>query len=200
VFAEFPDAESSRTALREMCGMPPDHTHVVTIKGDYASIGAIHQRKVEDAIAALAESGRAGASDVFSALADALGSDHDSNPSSQIYDLIVQYVVQVARVWRQVGLRPSRARHRDDASYKSKFHRFVDLVLTPMIEPEARRHLVDLDDMRRTVRRIRAALPDEVRRVVSPAPGRADTVWLVSDDHLKKALRIAAQKIDPDTP
>jgi hypothetical protein len=69
VFAEFPDVEPSRTALRQMCGMSPDHANVVTIKSDYASIGAIHQRGAEDAIAELARAsiGQVRASDVFKA-------------------------------------------------------------------------------------------------------------------------------------
>ena len=156
------------------------------------SIGPIHQRKAEDAVVTLlsSASGQADASDVFKALAGALESEQDINPSSQIYDLIVHYVADVAMVWRQVGLRPARARHPEDPTYKSKFHRFVDLVLVAMIEPEARRHLVDLDDMRRKVRRAHTALPDELRRITSPTLRRADIVWLVNDDHLKKALRI----------
>ena len=131
VFAEFPDIEPSRTALRSICGKPSDGAQVVLIKNDYASIGPIYQRRAEDAAVTLlsSASGQAHASGVFEALAGALGSEQDINPGSQIYDLIVHYVVEVAKAWRQVGLRPSRARHPEDPTYKSKFHRFVDLVL-----------------------------------------------------------------------
>ena len=201
-FREFPKVEASRTALREMCGMPPDHVRVVVIKSEYAAAGEAYQRQAEGAIAALAKSSnhKLSASDVFNALASPLGSDQGTRPNAQIYDLIVEYVAEIATFWRQAGLRPSRATRLEDPTYRSNFHRFADLVLTAMTEPWVRRHLINLDDTRRQIRLVHSRLPDEARRIASPAPRRADVNWLVSEDHVKKALRMPAQKTDPDTP
>jgi hypothetical protein len=192
-FREFPKVEPSRTALREMCGMAPDHDRIVMIKSEYVAVGKTYQRKAEDAIAALAKlsSHQASASDVFNALASVLHSDKTTHPNAQIFDLIVDYVAEIATIWRQAGLRPSRARHPEDPTYRSKFHRFVDLVLTAMTEPWARRHIVNADDTRRQARLVHSRLPDENRRIASAAPRRADANWLVSDDNVKKALRVS---------
>ena len=204
-FREFPKAEPSRTALREMCGMPPDHDRVVVIKSEYAAVGEAYQRKAEDAIATLAKSAshKASAADVFNALASALRFDRTAHPNAQIPPLIVEYVAELATFWRQAGLRPTRATRVGDPTYRSKFHRFVDLVLTAMTEPSAQRHLINLDDLndtRREIWLVHSRLPEEARRIVSPAPRRADVNWLISEDHVKKALRIRVKKTDPDTP
>jgi hypothetical protein len=61
-----------------------------------------------------------------------------------------------------------------------------------MIEPEAKRHLVDLEDLRRQIHKVHAKLPSEARHFISPAPRRRDVIWLISEDHLKKAMRIVA--------
>jgi len=191
-FREFPKGEASRTALREMCGMPPDHERVVLIKSEYAALGEAYQRKAEDAIAAFAKSSshQASASGVFNALASVFCSDRTTHPNAQIYDLIIEYVAEVATFWRQAGLRPTRAIRVEDPLYRSKFHRFVDLVLTAMTEPWVRRHIVNADDTRRQIRLVHSKLPHEARRIVSAAPRRADVNWLVSDDNVKKALRV----------
>jgi hypothetical protein len=169
---EFPTVEASRTALREMCGMPPDHDRVVVIKSLYAAVGEAYQREAEGAIAALAKSPnhKLSASDVFNALASALCSEQDTRPNAQIYDLIVEYVGEIATFWRQAGLRPSRATRLEDPTYTSNFHRFADLVLTAMAEPWVRRHLINLDDTRRQIRLVHSKLPEEARRLASPAP------------------------------
>jgi hypothetical protein len=103
--------------------------------------------------------------------------------------LIVDYVAAVADVWRRAGLRPSRARHPADPSYRSRFHRFVDLVLTEMVEPWARRHDGSLDAVRQQTRLAHDKLHPEFRSIASPTLKRADVEWLVSSDHIAKALR-----------
>ena len=47
-----------------------------------------------------------------------------------IADLITNYVASVAQIWLRHGIRPGRAVHPSNPNYRSKFHRFVDLVLT----------------------------------------------------------------------
>jgi hypothetical protein len=191
-FEEFPNAEASRTALREMCDRTPDRDRVVVIKSEYEAVGVAYQRKAEEAIAVLASSSshKASASDVFNALASVLCSDQASHPSTQTYDSIVEYVAEIAAFWRHAGLRPSRAVRPDDPTYRSKFHRFVDLVLTAMTDPWARRHIVNLDDTRRQIWLVHSKLPPEARRIAGSAPRRADVEWLVSDDNVKRALRM----------
>ena len=76
----------------------------------------------------------------------------------------------------------------------------VDLVLTAMIEPWARRHDDNLNEVGRKIRKAYAVIPQELRSAIRPGLNRSDTEWLVSEDHLKKALRLAAQKYGPDTP
>src|SRR5262249_45062831 len=123
--------------------------------------------------------------DVFNALASALRFDRTAHPNAQIPPLIVEYVAELATFWRQAGLRPTRATRVGDPTYRSKFHRFVDLVLTAMTEPSAQRHLINLDDLndtRREIWLVHSRLPEEARRIFSPAPRRADVNWVISED------------------
>lgn len=123
--------------------MPPDHDRIVMIKSEYAVVGEVYQRKAEEAIAGLSKSSsnNVTASDVFNALASVLDSDRTTNANPEIHGLIVEYVAEVATLWRQVGLRPSRATRQENSGYRSRFHRFVDLVLTAMTEPWMQRHV-----------------------------------------------------------
>jgi hypothetical protein len=176
VFFEFPKEESATTALRVMCGLPPDHDHVITIKSDFSGLDHAYQRKAEKAISVIANA---------------------SNKKMTVSDtIIVDYVAKVAKVWLGAGLKPSRARHKYDPNYTSRFHRFVDLVLTAVTEPWVQRHLVSAGEVRQQARVAHARLPVSLRRVASAAPKQADIMWLVSDDHIKKAL----QKTGGDTP
>jgi hypothetical protein len=201
-FEEFRDEEAAKTALREMCGLPPDHDRVVVIKSDYSVLGDTHQRNAEDAIAAIANASndKTTASAVFNALALAVDSDQSKMVASEIHTLIVDYVAKVATLWHALGLRPSRARHDADPNYTSRFHRFADLVLTARIEPWARRHRISPDDVRGQARLAHTRVDAADRCLSSPAPRRADIKWLVNEDHVKKALRMAAQKTDRNTP
>jgi hypothetical protein len=201
-FTKFPKEEAAKTALRLMCGKSPDGKRTVVIKSDYSVLGDACQRKAENAIVAIGKSfnDKTTASDVFNALALALDSRHPQNLSTEIHTLIVLYVTAVADVWRDAGLKPSRAKHPENPKYKSKFHRFADLVLTAVIEPWSNRHGGDLDAVSRDIRMAYAETPQELMRAISPRLRRYDTEWLVSEDHVKKALRMGIQKTDRDTP
>jgi hypothetical protein len=198
VFFEFPEEESATTALRVMCGLPPDHDHVIVIKSDFSVLDHAYQRKAEKAISAIANASnkKIAVSDIFDVLASTLDSGPSQKVSAEVHTLIVDYVAKVAKVWLGVGLKPSRARHDYDPNYTSRFHRFVDLVLTAVTEPWVQRHLVSVDDVRQQARVGHARLPASLRRIASPAAKQADIMWLVSEDHIKKAL----QKTRRDTP
>jgi hypothetical protein len=120
--------------------------------------------------------------------------DSEEIQSDEIATLMVDYVASAANRWREAGIQPSRARHPEDPTYKSDFHRFVELVITAILEPSTLRHDGGLEERAREARRRHAELPDEFRSIASPSLRRSDLEWIVSDDHLKKALALAASK------
>ena len=191
-FAKFPKLEESKTALRLMCASP-EHDRAVLIKSRYEAVGSVFQGKAHDAIMALARSpGCVSTSDVFAALAAAIDPGGTVTSNSEIHDLIVEYVAKVAALWRESGLRPSRAVAPDDPAYRSRFYRFVEFVLTAMTEPDVQRHLISENATRMRIEKAYRRLPEEYRQIARSGPRRADVEWLVSDDHVKKALRKAA--------
>jgi hypothetical protein len=191
VFSEYSHHEAAKTALAVLTYQAAGGDRYTTVKNDFPGLSAKDRVKSEKALTTLGKaSTKRGttASDVFVALAGALQSEQSAKLNSQIHTSIVDYVAAVADLWRRAGLRPSRARHPVDPTYKSSFHRFVDLVLTEMVEPWARRYDGSLDSVRRQNQSAHKKLDPESRSAVSPAPRRADVEWLVSEDHLKKAL------------
>jgi len=80
------------------------------------------------------------------------------NADPEIATLIVDYVAVVADLWRAAGLRPGRARKDADPKYRSRFHRFVELVLTAIIDPWSRRHDDDVDKHARALFRAHSEL------------------------------------------
>jgi hypothetical protein len=46
VFFEFPKEKSATTALRVMCGLPPDHDHVIVIKNDFSGLTFWHRHSI----------------------------------------------------------------------------------------------------------------------------------------------------------
>ncbi len=81
---------------------------------------------------------------------------------------------ELAEIWQQAGLTPSRAIAYLDDSYRSRFHRFAELILTAMAAPWALQHN-------------RRNWSDE--REPWKAMQRADYHWLVSDDYVRGVLR-----------
>jgi hypothetical protein len=61
--------------------------------------------------------------------------------------------------------------------------------MTEMVEPWARRHDGSLDAVRQQTRLAHDKLHPEFRSIASPTLKRADVEWLVSTDHIAKALR-----------
>src|SRR4029450_10013163 len=84
---------------------------------------------------------------VFDMLAACLESGPTKVPDPAT--LISDYVSALALLWEAAGLHPGRANNASHTLYKSKFHRYSDLILTGVAEPWAQRHTDDLDQMRR---------------------------------------------------
>lgn len=177
-------------ALAVMMYQPCGGERYMTVKNDFPALSAGDRVKSEKALAALGKATNKlqTASGIFAVLSNALQNKQYAKADLQIHTVIVDYVDVVADVWRRAGLKPSRAGHVEEPTYKSKFHRFVDLVLTEMIEPWARRHDGTAEDFGRRVRLARENLPREYRSIASPALRRPDVEWLVSADHIDKAL------------
>jgi hypothetical protein len=192
VFSKHAHTEAANTALAVLTYQPSDGERYMTVKNDFPCLSAKDRVKSEKALTALGKASkkrRTTASDVFAALAGELQTEQSAKLNSQIHTLIVDYVAAVADVWRRAGLRPSRARDPANSAYKSRFHRFVDLVLTEMVEPWALRHDPSVDDVRQKTRLAHERLPLKLRREISGGLRRADVEWLVSADHITKALR-----------
>ena len=185
-FASFAEEETSVTVLRAMvprASLPNfkkiDRTSLrrwfakgaVYLKEDYAALRSVDQRRVEAALTTLQRSrAEFDAADVCEAIANALDSDDGNAVNTVIYDLITDYVATVAEIWLQHGVRPGRA---VDSHYPGKFHRFVDLVLTAVVEPWSKRHDGDQGETAASLYRAHARLPEDVRKVVNPAPRRS---------------------------
>jgi hypothetical protein len=199
-FASHSQGAAARTALRALQIDPSKGNYSSAIKVNYSGLTASVRATVEAALAVLVRTGKGGltATAVFAALASGIG-DNAKSSSTEINRDIVDYVAEVAIVWSDSGLRPARAAHPSDPTYKARFHRFLDLVLTAMTDPWSMRHDPELE-LEKTRKKIREAyddLPEEYRNISSPALSRRDVEWLVSDDHLKKGLARARSKIRP---
>jgi hypothetical protein len=137
------------------------------------------------------------ASRVFEGLATAVSSQSKDGASAEISDLLVEYVRKLGDGWTAVGLRAGRANLPEDPTYRSRFHRFCDLVLMTFIDPGSLRHYADLTEIRQKLHRSHLPLPADWRGTVSAGLRLSDREWLISDDHLKRAL---VQKPRPETP
>ena len=181
VFTEFLAHETSGTALRCLSGL-----RAVPLWSLTASL----RLELEKRIAELAASKKQlRVQEVFETMASTLEADQQPKVSKQAHALITGYVDEVVCIWRSANLQRSRARNPSNRRYTSKFHRFAELVLTAMAEPGALRHDGNINELRQTIRRVHVKLPEEDQSLVSSEPRRADIKWLVSDDHVKIALR-----------
>ena len=193
-FLEQCEEESAKTALKALGVTDVDGFRHVGAKVDFSGIDVARQREVEAALSNLKKlpGSQLKASNVFETMALAL--DAAGIQSDEIATLIVDYVAGVASRWREAGIKPSRARHPGDLKYKSSFHKFVELVITAILEPWTLRHDDGLEERAQAIWRRHAELPHDFRSIASPSLRRSDVEWIVSDDHLRKALARAALK------
>jgi len=193
LFLQYREEESAKTALKAFAVTDVDGVRIGA-KVDFSGLDKVRQHRVAAALTNLKKlpGSRFDAYNVFEGMAEAL--DSEEIQSDEIATLIVDYVASVANRWREAGIKPSRARHPEDPAYKSGFHRFVDLVITSILEPWTLRHDGALEERAQETWRRHAGLPDDFRSIASPSLRRSDLEWIVSDDHLKKALALAASK------
>jgi hypothetical protein len=166
---------------------------------------------------------RISAGELFQCLATALA-EQPAEKRPEVSESIVKYLERTAAVWRRCGLVPTRSNNRRIRGYRGPFHRFTDLILTAMTEPESRRdhagfrrdgsrarakirlHQKQLESVLEQTRAAWNALPADLRREMSYSLPRRDVREIVSDDHLRKALskaprtKPAIPKTPPQTP
>jgi hypothetical protein len=193
--------EAAQTALRALSVRVVDGKQVVVLQADYSGLGHASRRHCESALSSLTRTSTSrNALAVFKVLASAIDTKPPDGIRAEVWDLIVAYVEAVTALWRQIGLRPSRATDSTDPKYRSKFHRFVELVLTAMTEPGSNRHNDNIDQIARRTWETHAQLPAEIRPRIGRGLRREDLEWLVSEDNVRKAIRLPAQKTSRDTP
>jgi hypothetical protein len=90
-------------------------------------------------VAAKATAGAPVAIEIFGTLDQTLKHIKNADQSTQIRTLVVAYVIDIAELWRQTGLRPARAYSESDPRYFSRFHWFADDVLATVEDPSAER-------------------------------------------------------------
>ena len=156
------------------------------LKNGYAGLRAETQRKCEAALSKLGKKRKPlKAHMVFDTLAACLESGPTKVPDPAT--LISDYVSALALLWEAAGLHPGRANNASDTLYKSKFHRYSDLILTAVAEPWAQRHTGDLEHMQRRAYAARAGMLREYQASAALPPSVAE--WLVSEHILRKALQ-----------
>jgi hypothetical protein len=161
------------------------------LKNGYAGLRGETQRKCEAALSKLGKKRKPlKAHMVFDTLAGCLESGPTKVPDPAT--LISDYVSALALLWEAAGLHPGRAHHASDTLYKSKFHRYSDLILTTVAEPWAQRHTGDLEHMQRRAYAARAGMPRENQASAALPPSVAE--WLVSEHILRKGLRPQKQR------
>jgi hypothetical protein len=190
-FESYADEEAAKTALAVLTYVPPGGKQYRTVQNSFSGLSMEDQRECENEIRLLARSSikKIHAADVFTALAAALERRRSAPETSQIHDLIVDYLTKVAEIWRRFGLRPSRAGQAKNQNYRSRFHVFSDLVLTEILEPTSLRHTGDRKKMLNDIRQAYEQMPADFRSGASQGLRRADSEWLISSDHVTKALR-----------
>jgi hypothetical protein len=178
VMLAFPESQLAQEIQHDLSGRSNAATAATLDEGtERPTIHLVHEfdampplarRDVEDRLAKILREclSLPSALDIFSAIGDSLKARSPAAIREYVGDLHVTYVSEVAEVWRRLGLRPARSTLLDKPDHKSRFHRFLELVL--------RDHL-DLNLRRKTL------------------PGDRYE-WQISDEDLKTALADHSQK------
>jgi hypothetical protein len=199
-FAKYCEEEPAKTALAALGTLVEDGVHRSALKVEFESLPSASHLRMETALSELATSvgGDLTAVQVLRKMASMFKAKV-VNADPEIATLIVDYVAVVADLWRAAGLRPGRARKDADPKYRSHFHRFVELVLTAIIDPWSRRHDDDVEKHARALFRAHSELRGDYKKI-GKGLRRSDVEWLVSEDHIRRALGKSAQKSAPETP
>lgn len=177
-FEAFPDNEPSCAALKSLKGV------------HFSGLPATAQDKVQKAIADFkaTKSANCTAAHLFVAIGAALECEKAAQKSTQIGDLIVLYVAELAVIWPGKKM-PSRARRYLDLNptiYSSRFHQFAELVLLAMTRSSPRHN----DHTGAPG----PAMAHGIRPWIEASRKGEKYKWLVGDNHLKRALGHAGQK------
>jgi len=185
-FEELPDSEPAQTALLAMDIYREHGYDTIGLTVDFSSLSPLVQEDCKSALSLAVKNGTVdGAEVVFKVLAD--GITPLARPPRGASDIVIDYVATVASIWRSQGLRPARAW--SETGYRSRFHRFCDLVLTALVEPDSRRHEKDLVNVSTKAWARQRQLPAEYRKFVRGGLRRKDTQWLVTHHCLREGLR-----------
>lgn len=181
IFKKYPDIKPSATALKALAQLSAVN---------FSALELTSRRNAEQAFAdLLRREKKVTAARIFQVLMQAIGEATISTASPSSFGFITSYVFDLMVIWRRMRLPTGRARNDASPQYKSKFHRFADLVLTALCEPQARRHNADLESIRQQAWLVHARLSTEDKKLISASLPRADRQWMVSEAHIKAALR-----------
>jgi hypothetical protein len=187
-FEQFPESEAAQTALSALGAYSEHGYDTIAVSDDFSALSSPLQDSCTSALSRAIQKGDlSGAAAVFETLAEAISVP--SQPPRAAADIVADYVVAVAVAWRSAGLRVGRASKFDDAAYTSKFHRFCDLVLTALVEPHSRRHLIGLEQLSNQARARQRQVPREHQKYVRVGLPLRDTQWLVTAHCLREGLR-----------
>ena len=178
-FQGFPNCEASKTALEAFEGAPVE---AIEIKGrkskdgiipvDFSAAQLTFHADLQKAMVDIVHGPKGRGCTATVRLLQALAAELDNSKplKTSSHELFAAYLAEIAEVWRQVGLRPTRARDFMDPTYKSRFHRFAELILTWLTESSEKQ----------------LPPPASGSRIFSLeiAPD-----WRISDDHVRAALK-----------
>ena len=203
IFETNRDQEPARTALVALGSWDDGEIRKIPLKIDYEALPSLSQHGIETRLSKLLSATNTSltAAEVFYAIAAVLGTE-PGEVHPEIAPLMVSYVADLAGQWRSAGLAPGRAHDANNSTYRGRFHRFAEYALTAMVDPGTRRHdsADEIENYKNAVRKNYRELPKEVQRVARRGLRRSDWEWLISDDHLRKALAETTKKITPATP
>jgi hypothetical protein len=181
-FEVFPDNEPSCAALNSLKGLY------------FSGLPTTTQDEIRKAIAGFkaAKNANRTVEHLFIAIGAGLTSKNGAKTSTQISNLIVSYVFELAAIWGRAGpnLKTTRARRYMDLNptiYSSRFHQFAELVLLAMTG-----HRLGRSGKARGAN-ADTGVPDsaismDIRPWIDALRKGEKYKWLVSDNHLKRAL------------
>jgi hypothetical protein len=195
-FAQDVECEEAERVLRALGGIHQAYgSTTIKLATDFSSLAPRMQDSCKCSLLQLVnDAGQITAAAAYGALAGGLSSY--PRPPRGASDIVIQYVADLVSIWRSNGLRSGRAFNFLDPAYTSNFHRFCDLVLTAIIEPDSRRHDHRMDQFSRKLRGRQSELPPDVRKYLQQGLSQKDRKWLVTPHCLREGLRLAERLAD----
>jgi hypothetical protein len=159
VMKSFPEASLAAEIQDELSGRPlnavtaaaaaldrPLQRPTLHLVHEFDAMPPHDRRAVEECVTDLLRRTPSGsAADVLTEMAKALSFQRPASTRENVGDLHLTYVLAVADRWRQKSLRPTRSHLDGNPDHKSRFHRFLELVLRDHLELNPRRKAVPED-------------------------------------------------------